>query len=374
MAKKSQFIKTNDKPVINVQPKTGSNDDSERLTIEENPGNEVMGAEEEVHQENPVTEEPKQEDVELPNQVKAPVFTDMAIFIKYFVPGYSSISEEDIYDFREILKDRKALVINLILHSNGGDPYAAASIAKILRKHCFQLNIIVLSHAMSAASLLALSGNQIFLAEGAFLGPLDMQIPHPTEENNIAAYDYVFSQSTITSITDIAASTFFNTIRNKPLKIKTIDMLRISQQAAVELYKPVVEKLEPSALSMSSRILKVAERYATEFLRDYSLNSNLKGNQKYAELIASQLVYQYPSHGFAIFIDELIGKGINASEANSLSFYSQIWDIMRSEVISDSKVNQFGLRKIIEEIDVPIPPNPSLKNVPNPGLQGSNDN
>jgi ClpP class serine protease len=66
--------------------------------------------------------------------------------------------------------------LDVIIHSPGGSLEATESIVDILRLKFSDIRFFVPNTAKSAATMLALSGDEIFLASSAELGPIDPQI------------------------------------------------------------------------------------------------------------------------------------------------------------------------------------------------------
>jgi len=92
----------------------------------------------------------------------------------------SMINDEDAFLIDNLLNknnDKKDLV--LILHSNGGIALAAERIIEICKNYCYkkagQFSIIVPKRAKSAATIVALGADKIFLTDTAELGPVDPQ-------------------------------------------------------------------------------------------------------------------------------------------------------------------------------------------------------
>lgn len=66
--------------------------------------------------------------------------------------------------------------LDVILHSPGGSLEATESIVDILRQKFSDIRFFIPNSAKSAASMLALSGDEIYLASSAELGPIDPQM------------------------------------------------------------------------------------------------------------------------------------------------------------------------------------------------------
>lgn len=66
--------------------------------------------------------------------------------------------------------------LDILLNSAGGDIDAAYKTLKIIRSYAKNTAIIVPFYAKSAASLIALGGDQLILSKGGELGPMDPQV------------------------------------------------------------------------------------------------------------------------------------------------------------------------------------------------------
>jgi ClpP class serine protease len=71
--------------------------------------------------------------------------------------------------------------LELLLHSPGGNAACAYQAIRFFRRHCKTLNVIVPLMAKSAATLMCLGADAIFMGELADLGPIDVQITDPIE-------------------------------------------------------------------------------------------------------------------------------------------------------------------------------------------------
>ncbi len=89
--------------------------------------------------------------------------------------GQVDIDLTDLQGFDEVTKDLPAGPLDVLIHSPGGSPEAAESIVKLLRQRFDPIRFIVPVVAKSAATMLALSGNEILMPASAELGPIDPQ-------------------------------------------------------------------------------------------------------------------------------------------------------------------------------------------------------
>lgn len=84
---------------------------------------------------------------------------------------------------------RRRLVVNL--ETGGGYIETAERIANILRHHYRTVDFVVTSYAMSAGTVLVMSGDNIFMDYSATLGPIDPQLPRPGSSMYVPALGYL---------------------------------------------------------------------------------------------------------------------------------------------------------------------------------------
>lgn len=89
-----------------------------------------------------------------------------------------SIDLDDIDGFADLAEsvDSNSNKVDVLIHSPGGSPEATERIVDILRGRFNEVTFLVPHSAYSAATMLALSGEEIVLLPSASLGPIDPQI------------------------------------------------------------------------------------------------------------------------------------------------------------------------------------------------------
>jgi hypothetical protein len=91
----------------------------------------------------------------------------------------ASITLDDMQGMMEVCKDLRGPNLDILLHSPGGSPEAAASIVRYLRTKYFDIRVFVPLAAMSAATMWALAANRIVMGKHSQLGPIDPQLVAP---------------------------------------------------------------------------------------------------------------------------------------------------------------------------------------------------
>jgi len=90
-------------------------------------------------------------------------------------PNAISITDEDIQGLMEVIHGLQGDSLDLIIHSPGGSPEAAAAIVSYLRSKFADIRVIIPHTAMSAATMISCASNRIVMARHSFIGPIDPQ-------------------------------------------------------------------------------------------------------------------------------------------------------------------------------------------------------
>jgi len=99
-----------------------------------------------------------------------------------------SLMQDDFYTIQDILRESDKKQIDVYLETPGGSGEAAEEIAKFLRKKFYEVNFLIAGEAKSAGTILALSGDNIYMCETGSLGPIDAQIK--IGRSVVSAHDY----------------------------------------------------------------------------------------------------------------------------------------------------------------------------------------
>jgi ClpP class serine protease len=99
-----------------------------------------------------------------------------------------SLMQDDFYTIQDILRESDKKQIDVYLETPGGSGEAAEEIAKFLRKKFDEVNYVIAGEAKSAGTILALSGDNIYMCETGSLGPIDAQIK--IGRSVVSAHDY----------------------------------------------------------------------------------------------------------------------------------------------------------------------------------------
>lgn len=215
---------------------------------------------------------------------------------RYVLIWMDDIDTGRMVDIRRSIEDtvgasREQVEVDLWIESAGGDAHVAYKLAILLRHTACHVRVVVPDYAKSAATLLALVGDEIFLAPSAELGPLDAQLPQegslaPISALNISkAADEVARDAVALAIQGGGELLVVTGLS----RAETLNaMLRFS----AEFSQSLVCQLDPKLVHQAKELLRVTARYAVDLLE-----TKLNGD---AWEVAQRLVEDFPTHSFVI--------------------------------------------------------------------------
>lgn len=233
----------------------------------------------------------------------------------------SMVNDEDVFIIENLLSTpsvKKDLV--LILHSDGGFSLSAERIIDVCKNYCLQRNdgsiffVVVPKKAKSAATIVALGADKVYLKDTAELGPVDPQFIVADKDGNMQvepAYLYV---DALENIFDDQNSRilrkYFNKNIGKPLSRLPNEMkLKLLEQCNYAMYVNAKNEL--------------------------GLSDSIIGK------ISAEKIRQYPninSKDFDVFRDPHITK----SHGRLINFSDLADNALRTEKIIQRLENLFG--------------------------------
>lgn len=200
-----------------------------------------------------------------------------------------SIDLEDVDGFTDLVDSiASESAVDVLIHSPGGSPEATERIVSLLRAGFEKISFLVPHSAYSAATMLALSGDEIILHPGASLGPIDPQV------NGIPA----------------------RALRRGFEKAKKA--LKEEGPEALPAYVPLIEKY-------SLEILEICEDYeqlSQELVREWLTTYMFKGDTSKQELIQEAVKFfsdydTHRTHSRSLTFNKVKHLGLNIVTADS---------------------------------------------------------
>lgn len=99
-----------------------------------------------------------------------------------------SLMQDDFYTIQDILRESSKETIDIYLETPGGSGETAEEIARFLHKKFQEVNFVIIGEAKSAGTILALSGDNLYMSDTGSLGPIDAQVK--IGRSMVSAYDY----------------------------------------------------------------------------------------------------------------------------------------------------------------------------------------
>ncbi len=202
-----------------------------------------------------------------------------------------SIVLSDVSGFTEALRAINENEIDVILHSPGGSPEATESIVSMLRRRFESIRFIVPLVAKSAATMMAMAGDEIILGDNAELGPTDPQMVI----NGKASPAHAILQQFKEAKTELSKS-----------------------NSSLPAWLPILEQYGPSLVAQCNDAINLSRTLVKEWLKEYMLTGTRRKGQK-ASNIARYLASNHLSHGRAITVEELQAKGVKIKRASEIS-------------------------------------------------------
>lgn len=191
-----------------------------------------------------------------------------------------TIDDSDITGFSDLIEGIESAELDVFLHSPGGSAEATERIVNLLRENFEHIRFLIPNAAYSAATMLALSGDEIWMDERSTLGPIDPQIILSTPQG-------------VTSVPAQAILDAFAKVR---------DVLK-KEPEALAVYLPMLQKYDLHILEICENALKLSFTLAQNWLEKYMFRGLPDGKER-ARRIAEKLSSHQEnlSHGRTIGI------------------------------------------------------------------------
>jgi Serine dehydrogenase proteinase len=175
-----------------------------------------------------------------------------------FAGNLMSISLADKDGFDEVTRNLpRESKIDVLLHSPGGSAEATESIVELLRDRFSHIRFIIPNVAKSAATMLAMSGEQLLMDERSELGPTDPQMIFTQEGRTIVAPAQAIKDQFETAQKEINAD---------PGKLPS--------------WVPILGWYGPALLAQCDNQLALAEELVSKWLERYMFANNPKAKEK----------------------------------------------------------------------------------------------
>jgi hypothetical protein len=241
-------------------------------------------------------------------------------------PGSVSLALSDMAGFMEACSKTASRELDLIIHSPGGEADAVEQISEYLRTQFDHIRAIVPLAAMSAATMLALSADEIVMGTHSQLGPIDPQITIMTAEGPRTA-----SAQAIRDQFEMAKE-------------------ECADPKLMSAWLPILRMIGPGLLAACDHSAKRAEQIVEKAMRQYMLSGVADGPKK-AKKAAQWFgdAETFLSHGRPVRRDEAREHDVAVTDLEDDSkFQDLVLSVHHATSISLMGSGMGGISKLIE--------------------------
>lgn len=207
-----------------------------------------------------------------------------------YITRKSSIEEDDITGFNDLIYNIESDSIGIFLISNGGSASAVERIVNLIRSKFTKVNFYIPGNAYSAATMMCFAGDSVIMLSQGTLGPIDPQI------EGTPAYAILKS---------------FEDIQQK---------LKDEGPASISAYMPLIAKYNLPLLELCRNAQQLSEELAKKYLTKYMFAQEKDNQQLIDEIVAFFLDYGiHKTHGRSIDRDTAIAKGLKIEKAETIN-------------------------------------------------------
>ena len=245
--------------------------------------------------------------------------------------------------------------VDVWLNSPGGSARDAYKIALLLRSIACRVRVVIPDYAKSAATLLSLVADEIYMGPAAELGPLDVQLDYEKNPGmRVSALDRIGNLNEITEAARDIVLGLGGEVRYKT-RLGRSETVSVMADLAASLLEPLVSQVDPTILHQSNRMLKEAADYGKRLMR-----TREGCPRELAMSLPERLTKDYPTHGYAISLDEAAELGLPVKPIAEYEFCEQViacYDenrASRTDVIEVLNVIDVAGEAAVEEKPAPV--------------------
>ncbi len=189
---------------------------------------------------------------------KRPVIVYATDFLTGKPVGNVSLEWSDKDGFIEVMDGIEGKSVDVMIHSPGGMAEAAESIVALLRSRFEDVRFLVPNIAKSAATMLALSGNEILMNDSSEFGPIDPQfsLTRPDGSQLMAPAQAIIDQ------------------------FEEAQRLIKKDPALLTPWLPILQQYGPALYKQAQNAIALSKLYVTDWLTKYMFKDDKEGGDK----------------------------------------------------------------------------------------------
>lgn len=258
--------------------------------------------------------------------------------ITYWTSPSGSVCDHDVWALYEVLsavghQPRLALC----LKSDGGSGEAALRLCHLLRQYADEVIALIPLECASAATMLALGANELWMGPLAHLTAVDTSLRHelsPVDIDN--------------ELVSVSQDELLRVVRLWQANVKKAQA--VAEPAQVNPYQALFPFVHPLVIGAVDRISSLSIKLCREILSFHMSDKNK------VEQLSRQLSEGYPSHSYPITLSEAQRIGLNATalpqELNaSLLELNSLYAEMGQKAVTDYDPSSYHSHEIINILE-----------------------
>lgn len=219
----------------------------------------------------------------------------------------------------QVTSDPSHTRIDLLLVSPGGMAKYAYLIWDLLRSKCCWLRAVVPAYATSAATMLVLGCDEIYMGPGTCLGPLDIQMERSDSNGEVCGLDVIKS---LKFLSDQAAKYLLHMAKSlqEGIDLSADHLFRF----AADLFERVLDKADPLWMVQVERGLKLPIHYLLEMLESRACRAPAGFS---AAEVAKQFIFDFTSHDQAIRSQHAAALGLPIVDIDTHPYINQLREV-----------------------------------------------
>jgi hypothetical protein len=217
-------------------------------------------------------------------------------------PQLLQIDQSDKIGFHSMLEAVDGPKLDILIHSPGGFAEATETIVEEIRRKFGHVRFIVPSYAKSAATMMAMAGDEILIDEDGELGPID---PQMFTANGVAPAEAIKQQF----------EKAHAEIQADPKKM--------------QVWFPVLQALGGGTLIQCDNAIQLSKQLVSDWLAKYMFRADADRVPK-AQAVADFLGTHtnFKTHGRRVKLETLAPFGLRASNLRAdADLYARVWEL-----------------------------------------------
>jgi hypothetical protein len=241
-----------------------------------------------------------------------------------------------------VLPEKAQTTVDLWLDSPGGSARDAYKIALLLRSIGSRVRVVIPDYAKSAATLLSLVADEIYMSPAAELGPLDAQLDYEKNPGmRVSALDRIGNLNEITEAARDIVLGLGGEVRHTT-KLGPSETVSVMAGLASSLLQPLVSQVDPTILHQSNRLLKEAAEYGKRLML-----TRQDCPPELAISLPQRLTKGYPTHGYAISLEEAAELGLPVRPIDEYEFCEQVL-----ACYEENQASRTNVTEVLNVIDI----------------------